>query len=262
MRWSVVMPVYNEAAYLPRALASLAAQTRKFRLIVVDNGSTDGSGDIARRLLARFGLDGIVVAESKPGPVPALARGMREVRSEFVATCDADTTYPRHYLAVAERLLDEKADAAVASAYYLAPAASWPRRIASAVYQLAVNLLLPRQAHTGGAGQCFRVAALDAAGGYDASVWPYVLADHEIINRVLRHGRQVWHRTFWCLPSDRRGDLNAVRWSLAERLLYHATPFALQDRYFRDFLSKRLASRGLDSARLRERDWGGTECGA
>lgn len=254
-RWAVVMPVYNEAPFLVRTIASLAAQTRPFRLIVVDNGSTDGSGAIARRLLSRLGLDGAVVTEARPGPVPALARGMREVGTEFVATCDADTTYPPHYLATAERLLDGRKNAVVASAYYLMPGAPRWRRTASAAHQLAANFLLPRQAHTGGAGQCFRTASLEAAGGYDPKLWPYVLADHEIYSRVLRQGSQAWHRDFWCLPSPRRNDLNSVRWSLGERLLYHLTPFALQDRYFHAFLAKRLAGRGLDSARLRERDW-------
>jgi len=255
MRWSVVIPVFNERDYLSRTLRSLARQQRRFRLIVVDNRSDDGSGELARRLIEELGLDGEVVFEPNPGAVPALARGLSRVETELVATCDADTYYPRHYLEAAERLLDARRDAAMASAWYVPPRASRGRAAAAALHQLGAARLLPRQAHNGAAGQCFRMEALRARGGYRLDIWPFVLGDHEIVHRVLKAGRQVWGRDLWCAPSDRRRDPDAVRWSLGERLLYHATPFALKDWYFYDFLRPRFERRGMDSARLRERDW-------
>ena len=47
-RWTFVIAYYNEADFLPATLAALAAQTVPFRLVLVDNGSTDGSDAIAR----------------------------------------------------------------------------------------------------------------------------------------------------------------------------------------------------------------------
>ena len=254
-RWSVVMPVYNEVRFLRGTLEALAAQTRRFRLIVVDNGSDDGSAALAGRLIDEMALDGRVVSERRPGPVRALGRGLAEVETELVATCDADTYYPPLYLERAERLFDSRRRAAAVCAYFLPFPASGLRAASARLHQLGAAALLPLQAHNGGAGQCFRTVRLKAAGGYGDHRWPWVLADHEIIHRMLGQGSVEWHRDFWCSPSDRRANQDAVRWSLHERLLYHFTPYALKDWYFYDYLGPRLAARGLHCARLRERSW-------
>src|SRR5436853_2810341 len=125
-------------------------------------------------------------------------------------------------------MFDARPDASVACAYFLPVRASHLRAGLVKLHQLGAAAMLPRQAHNGGAGQCFRTGALAAAGGYGDHVWPWVLADHEIIQRMLKLGPVVWHRDHACVPSDRRRNPDAVRWSLIERLLYHATPFRLK----------------------------------
>jgi glycosyltransferase involved in cell wall biosynthesis len=255
VRWTIVIPVFNEVRFIAGTLHALSLQTRRFRLVVVDNGSADGSVGLTARLIDELGLDGRILIERRPGPVPALARGTAEVTTEFVATCDADTHYPPDYLARAERLFDARPDASAVCAYFLPPAGSRLRRAAAILHQLGAAALLPLQAHNGGAGQCFRADALAAAGGYGDHIWPWVLADHEIVHRVLKQGPALWHRDHACTPSDRRRNPDSVRWSLAERLLYHVTPFRLKDWYFHDFLAPRLAARGLHCARLRDRSW-------
>jgi hypothetical protein len=79
-----------------------------------------------------------------------------------------------------------------------------------------------------------------------------VLGDHEVMHHVMKQGRQVMGWQHWCAPSVRRGA--PIRWSLLERLLYHATPFTFKDRYFQ-WLGQRLAARGLRAEQLRVRDW-------
>ena len=90
-RFSVVIPAYNEADYLPAALRSLRAQDfpGAVEVIVVDNGSTDGTADLARRLGAR------VVEEHAPGVCAARQRGTLAARGEIVVSTDADTVHPR-----------------------------------------------------------------------------------------------------------------------------------------------------------------------
>jgi hypothetical protein len=120
---------------------------------------------------------------------------------------------------------------------------------------MVVSRLLSHQAHTGGFGQAFRTDAFRAAGGYSAAQWPYVLEDHEIMQRIFKQGRSRYARDLWCITSNRRKDRSAVNWTMGERLLYHGTPFALKDWFFYSFLKKRFEARALANANLREKSW-------
>ncbi|MCH3756137.1 glycosyltransferase, partial [Campylobacter coli] len=84
--------------------------------------STDGSADVARAAIQAHGLDAVVLTETQPGKVAALRTGLAWVRTAYVATCDADTLYPPHYLAEAGRLL-ARDGCVVAGAYFVAPGA-------------------------------------------------------------------------------------------------------------------------------------------
>lgn len=77
----VVLPTLDEARALPGVLAGLPP---RYRAIVVDNGSTDGSGDIARALGAT------VVHEPRRGFGAACAAGLAAATADVVAFCDAD----------------------------------------------------------------------------------------------------------------------------------------------------------------------------
>ncbi len=83
---SVVIPVLNAAPMLQRLLGALEAQTLRNRMtvIVVDNGSSDGSFDVARR------LSDVAVTEPRPGIPYAKQRGLEEVDTPFVLSIDAD----------------------------------------------------------------------------------------------------------------------------------------------------------------------------
>ena len=95
MRFSVVVPAYNEAASLPAALASLRRQdvgADQFEIIVVDNGSDDDTPAIARSYGAR------VVVEPRRGVCDARQAGVDAALGEFVVSTDADTTHPADWL--------------------------------------------------------------------------------------------------------------------------------------------------------------------
>lgn len=87
---SIVLPVYNDVDTLSRAVESIQAQhCRDWELIIVDDGSTDGSAEIADRL-AR--ADERIVVQRCPhrGLVPALVEGCAAARGDFIARMDAD----------------------------------------------------------------------------------------------------------------------------------------------------------------------------
>jgi glycosyltransferase involved in cell wall biosynthesis len=79
----VVLPVLDEAAALPWVLGAMPVG---YRALVVDNGSTDGSGDLARALGAT------VVSEARRGFGSACAAGLAAATAPIVAFCDADAS--------------------------------------------------------------------------------------------------------------------------------------------------------------------------
>lgn len=250
--WTALIPFFNERAYLAATIASLAAQSVRPTLVLVDNGSTDGSADVARAACLRHRVEFVLLTERTPGKVAALSTGLIWVRTRYVATCDADTIYPPHYLAEAQRLL-ERPGCVIAGAYFVASDAHDEDRAARARAILGAARVLPRQCHTGGAGQAFDVAALRAGGGFDARRWNLVLEDHEIIHRVMAHGEMRYSADLWCMPSPRERDRESTRWTLLERVLYSAAAPWAGDWFFYAFLAPRLRRRRLASASIRER---------
>lgn len=250
--WTVLIPFYNEHDFIADTLACLARQTVGARVILIDNGSTDGGASIAVATCRRLHLAYELLFEPRKGKVSALEAGLPRVDTPYVATWDADTLYPDDYLAQAQAVL-QRPGTAVAGAYYAAPDASRWRRLRTATHKRVMARLLLRQCHTGGAGQAFRAEALRAAGGFSPSYWNLVLEDHEIIHRVMRHGTMRYAARLWCTPSSRLRDRATAKWTVLEQLCYHVTmPFAGSWFFYR-FLGPRLAARHLTSESLRER---------
>lgn len=238
-------------------MRSLLAQRRKpDELILVDNGSTDASVEICRSFQKAHAQPLIrIVTEDRSGKVFALETGLKSVATEYVAFCDADTYYPPHYFELALGLLETDGGAIGAMALGLtAPPAS-----AKGVFErwkgALVGSVLARQCHTGGYGHVYRTHMLRRAGGYSPARWPYMQADHEVVHQALKVGRCRYHRDIWCRPSARRRDRSGVTWTLFEVFVYHATPFALKDWYFEEFLRRRFVRRGMMNVNLRERPW-------
>jgi GT2 family glycosyltransferase len=94
---SVIVPNLNGAALLPRCLAALARQSfREFEVIVVDNGSTDGSGRAAPPADLELRL---IELESNSGFTGACNRGFRESRGRFIAILNNDAVPEPGWLA-------------------------------------------------------------------------------------------------------------------------------------------------------------------
>ena len=97
---SVIIPVYNCAKYLPKCVDSVLSQTMKdLEVILVDDGSTDGSGEICDRYA---GEGVIVIHQENQGPSAARNAGLERVTGEYVAFVDGDdyvdvTTYEEMY---------------------------------------------------------------------------------------------------------------------------------------------------------------------
>lgn len=90
---TIVIPALNEAQNLPPLMSTIPVQELRelgweTEVLVVDNNSTDGTGEIARSLGAR------VVFQPEPGYGNAYHAGLTAARGDVIATGDADCTYP------------------------------------------------------------------------------------------------------------------------------------------------------------------------
>lgn len=108
---SVVVPCFNEERRLPRCLAELeryvAPDGALVEIIVVDDGSTDGTVAVARASAATYPAISVVVLGQNEGKGAAVRRGMLEARGERVAFTDADLSVP---LVALDDLLRELGD--------------------------------------------------------------------------------------------------------------------------------------------------------
>ena len=130
-RWSkqravrvwVVLPAYNEAASLPPVLEALARlpSAVAWRAVVVDDGSQDGTGDVARQLAARLPVDVLVHSHNR-GLAAALRTGLthvcaRAAPEDVVVTMDADNTHDPGQIPQLLEAVAAGADLVVASRY-------------------------------------------------------------------------------------------------------------------------------------------------
>jgi len=96
-RLSIVIPAYNEEARLPDSLqqvvAFAAAQDYPIEVVVVDNNSTDRTGEIAQEFAAEYPFVRVLF-EGRQGKGAAVRTGMLAARGEYRFICDADLSMP------------------------------------------------------------------------------------------------------------------------------------------------------------------------
>ena len=102
-RVSVILPTFNRASTLRRAVGSVLAQSwSEFELIVVDDGSTDGSGDGLESLDPRI----CVVRRENGGVSAARNSGLRQAGGDLIAFIDSDDEWRPYFLRLACTFFD------------------------------------------------------------------------------------------------------------------------------------------------------------
>lgn len=110
MRVSIVIPALNAASFISDAIDSCLAQTAgtfafDLEILVVDNGSTDGTADLVRR---RYGAKVVLLAEPEPGIAHARNTGIAQVTGDTLALLDADDLWLPGKLALQTAVLAER----------------------------------------------------------------------------------------------------------------------------------------------------------
>lgn len=92
---SIIVPVYNVEKYLARCLDSLLAQTyENIEIILVNDGSTDGSAEIAARYVRQDSRVRLIDHESNRGPMRTRQTGYMAAKGDYITFCDSDDTMP------------------------------------------------------------------------------------------------------------------------------------------------------------------------
>jgi len=113
-RWagwvSVIVPVYNEVAHLDELLQAVLASPAKKEVIIVDDGSTDGTREKLRNLAPMENVT-IVFHEENYGKGASIRTALNYARGEFVLIQDSDLEYdPKDYPALLRPLQEGKAN--------------------------------------------------------------------------------------------------------------------------------------------------------
>ena len=107
---SVILPVYNGSAYVAEAIRSVVAQTvQPIELVVVDDGSGDGSAAVIRAMRLPFHLT--VVTQRNQGQSAARNAGAAVASGAYLAYIDQDDLWRRNHLEILVPILEDDPDA-------------------------------------------------------------------------------------------------------------------------------------------------------
>lgn len=122
-KFTVIIPLYNKAPYVRKALESVIAQTyRDFELIIVDDGSTDNSATICEELMTndKCQMTNIrLIRQTNSGVAAARNRGVVESHGEFLCFLDADDWWQPTFLEELDKLIAEYPDAGIYCTNYV-----------------------------------------------------------------------------------------------------------------------------------------------
>ena len=137
MELSVVMPVFNELATIEAILERVEAVNLADEIILVDDGSTDGTRDLLPKLVTRFPHVQVILHETNQGKGAAVRTGIAAAKGDLILIQDADLEYdPRDYPTLLAPIHEGIADVVYGSRFLGAP-----RRVAMFWHMVANKLL-------------------------------------------------------------------------------------------------------------------------
>lgn len=184
-RISVVVPAYNSEQTLHLTLIALKGQlypADKYEIIVVDDGSTDSTAEIAMRRGVK------VIRQSNKGPAAARNRGWTEAKGDIVAFTDSDCVPAKNWLEAIDYNLSSKGIEAVGGSYFLMNVDSPLARLIQ--YEIEQrHEHIPFQADfLGSFNFAVRKEALEIVGGFNETFRQASGEDNDLSYRLRKQG--------------------------------------------------------------------------
>jgi len=212
---TVIVCAYNEARHLPVCIFSLLAQSRPAdEILIINNASTDGTGDVAREI-ARYAPSVRVVDEPAKGLVVARETARRNARGSVLAYVDADCRVPLRWLERVEAQFETSSRSsspavAITGPYKFYDWDASGRAIiglydvfVAPVTHVAVHHVLGIGAILYGGNFAARAVALERIGGFDKTI-EFHGEDTNLGRRLAAIGRVRMCPDTWVWTSARR----------------------------------------------------------
>lgn len=204
---SVVIPAFNEEAYIEPTLKALQNQNypkENYEIVVVDNNSTDNTASIA----VKFGAK--VVREEKQGYVFTFNKGVFSAANEVIAVTDADTKVSDDWVKkIAQAFEDEKL---VALTGEIRPETSskFRTKFLAFLYNLFLSFNFSiGKPHLTGPNLAFRKSFFKQIGGLDIRF--EMSPDVDLGLRLKKYGKVILRKDIWVLTSTRRWEKGRIK---------------------------------------------------
>lgn len=209
---SVLVPAYNEEAYILKTLEALRLQNYPdYEVLVVNNASTDRTAEVVASFIYRNNLTFAfrLLHEKRQGTQFARECGRRKAAGEIIAQLDADCLPPRDWISNGVKLLQGKNIAAVAGPYDYFDGKFFVRMLTS-ISQLfllqPLNTIVQLFRKGGviiGGNVFIRATILEKTGGYNTALSFYG-DDVDIALKVSRYGHVLFTKKIIVKSSSRR----------------------------------------------------------
>jgi glycosyltransferase involved in cell wall biosynthesis len=182
---SVVIPLYNREKYIGRTIESvLESEWKRYEIIIVDNGSTDGSFETASKYTGR-GCVTVLRCEVARNTAAALNTGIRRARGKYICQLDSDDLYTPDALSIMYDYMESSPGYALGVSYY-----DWIGPDDSVLDEYGIvkheeydrNNILRTEGV--GAARIWRRSVLDEMGGFDEITLGSYAEDYDLVLRV------------------------------------------------------------------------------